>query len=826
MIAFLLFVAVSAPQIQLAPSPFRELRRMVPPGIVRETAIEFGDIDGDGDPDALAFLEGSFGPQLSFLRNDGHGRLELTERAELVPLPCYTTACLPSAPVSLGDVDGDGVLDALLGRHVYLGDGDGRFARIERRAIQSSSALFHARLVELEPGRPADIVAFERQSGAVYRNDGSGRFQITTALTGWTEERPVVADLDGDGLLDIAYADLLSGGVRVLQNQGDGIFGNEQVRAVPERPGELSVADFDGDGALDLLHSIGSILWNDGSGVFTDGFSSGITTYSRGQDVGDVNGDGAPDVVTSASYGIWLNDGAGGFVDGTSGIPSSVGSGAGSELRVLDLDRDGDLEIVTFGYNELELLLGDGRGQFAASGPAPIPTGFAGDAPQAFADVDGDGDQDALSGFDPFLWRNDGRGTMVPEPSAFGSTFGPGSAIAVADFDGDGDVDVIGSARRLYLNDGTGLFTEGPGRVPPLSTSFYVGLHDLGLLDVEGDGDLDVVVARSALSGSGYPNELWVNDGSGFFSASEPFPGAATPTYSVAAADFDGDGNVDVAFGNLGANELYLGDGAGAFQEASALLPQNTGWTRRLCAGDLDGDGQPDLYAGNQGGSPPTGPVYERYATPGVNDVYLNRGGSRFELAPTPPLADATFTAQMGDLDGDGDLDVVTAETIGRRRPMNLVVLINDGGGTLIPANLPRTQRVYFSLGDIDGDLDLDLFFGDGWYTNVTRQVARRQVARPGRPLELEIFGPAHGRYVLVGALELGTLPLGDLGLRLDPTSMVFAAQGGLSARGEAIESYLVPEDPALVRRSFYWQAVVGPVRAVTNVEITTPIAF
>ncbi|MEM7203355.1 MAG: VCBS repeat-containing protein [Planctomycetota bacterium] len=227
-------------------------------------------------------------------------------------------------------------------------------------------------------------------------------------------------------------------------------------------------------------------------------------------------------------------------------------------------------------------------------------------------DVDGDGDADLIVGNANFagepnrLYLNDGSGTMIDASGQLPSVVDITHALALGDVDGDLDLDLIvgnhgalssGAQNRLYLNDGAGMFVDATPQLPGSNDI----TRDLGLGDLDGDRDLDLVVANAGA------DRLLLNDGAGIFAdVSQPRLPAASQrlTFAVALADVDADGDLDLAFGDANifmpqTNRLYLNDGAGTFTDASAQLPADADYTVALVFGDVDGDGDPDLVCGN-----------------------------------------------------------------------------------------------------------------------------------------------------------------------------------------------------------------------------------
>ena len=233
------------------------------------------------------------------------------------------------------------------------------------------------------------------------------------------------------------------------------------------------------------------------------------------------------------------------------------------------------------------------------------------------------------------------------------------ASISLGDVDGDGDLDaVVANGRhwpgqnRIYINDGRAAFTLARPLGDELAGSYAVPLADL-----DGDGDLDVAVGNDRTR-----NLVFLNDGSGRFEAGAAF-GTPSSTRSLTLADLNGDGHTDILVVNRGRrNFIFHGDGAGAFGEG---VPFGTGddSTIDVAAADLDADGDLDLVLANRDG--------------GANAVHWNDDGSFARRTGFGTGGDETRGVAVGDVDGDGLPDIVTAN-IGEP---NAVYFNRSGGG-------------------------------------------------------------------------------------------------------------------------------------------------
>ena len=234
----------------------------------------------------------------------------------------------------------------------------------------------------------------------------------------------------------------------------------------------------------------------------------------------------------------------------------------------------------------------------------------------------------------------------------------------------------------------------------------------VSLGDLDGDGDLDIVLAK----GRHWPlhNLILRNDGKGSF-ATETFGTAADRTYSAALADLDGDGDLDIAVSNDNPDQklVYRNvDGQGRMQLAGTF--GEPAWnTRYITLADLNGDGRPDILAANRSSAP------ER---PAASYFCLNDGNAAFPRCQ--PLATQSATIIVAaDLDGDGAIDVAVPHRDGGQG----VIFWNHGEANFskpTPFGPPQSSMRAAAAGDLNGDGKPDLAAGDEktglyWFANL-----------------------------------------------------------------------------------------------------------
>lgn len=327
----------------------------------------------------------------------------------------------------------------------------------------------------------------------------------------------------------------------------------------------------------------------------------------------------------------------------------------------------------------------------------------------ALGDIDADGDLDMISagrvGQDAEIYLNDASGNFTSAQilNLTTSVTRTISSIALGDVDGDNDLDIVmgvsgAQGSMIYTNNGNGIFTDS-GQA--LGASFDTNSIALG--DIDGDGDLDMVQANAINGGSTnstIPNRVFINN-NGSFTDSGQSLGLANSS-SIALGDLNGDGDLDMVVGNLvSANLVYFNNGTGTFTDSGVnSLGTNTsgGTTSSVALGDLDGDGDLDLITGRRGGT---------------SQIYFNQNNSGIFTESSQDLGYADTTSIIiADIDGDADLDVI----LGNQDSFSSVY-INDGNGVFSEHSSSSSLGTFslqaMAIGDVDGDNDLDLITGN-----------------------------------------------------------------------------------------------------------------
>lgn len=541
------------------------------------------DFNGDGKLD-LGFTPTNTAGPFTVLPGVGDGKFG-------APMSSVTVGLNYIGPALMtGDFNGDGKRDVITASNILFGKGDGTFT--------------------LGPASPS---------------------------TGAT----VVADFNKDGKDDIA-AYTAGGGVSIGLGNGDGTFtAKGPTYAGIYGSATLDVTDIDGDGNLDLVVGQGQsglyVPPSNGQGIIMflmgngDGTFRGASAYPHAAGnggihgafaAGDFNKDGNIDVLSTTS-----NQG-----NSTTGLQLLLGNGKGvltpqdSDPAVTpyfvaaaDINGDGKLDAVTLttttdnsGNANLALvtLQGNGDGTFAAPvsyavGTSPPNGYFFSDL--ALGDTRATGKPDAVlyQNGSLYILQNNGDGTFA-SPVLLDTENGFQSVV-VGDVNGDGKADIVAltatpvnpfentNSVLVYLSQGNGTFAA-----PVTLAASLTDAQDLLLADVNKDGKSDIVLLSSSYTNSTSSLTSYLGHGDGTFAAGVTSALGGLYEVSLAAADVNGDGNLDVLIGaccgkTLGS--IALGNGDGTFASNYGISIAYS--TNSVGFADLNNDGRPDLLLSN-----------------------------------------------------------------------------------------------------------------------------------------------------------------------------------------------------------------------------------
>jgi FG-GAP-like repeat len=618
--------------------------------------------------------------------------------------------------VVLADVNGDGIPDATVVNFagntlsVLLGNGNGTFQAPQ--AFTTGSEPGAVQVADFNGDGKSDLVAVNVRdnSVSVLLGNGNGTFQAQQVFaTGLYPQSVAVGDVTGDGTEDLVVANRFSNNVSVLLGNGNGTFQAQQTFTAGALPFFVAVATVKGDGNAEIaVANYGSnntsVLLGNGNGTFQAQQTFAVGTKPNSVIFGDVNDDGVPDLAVankgSNTVSVLLGNG-----NGTFQAQQTFATGAEPcWLELADVNGDGkpDLAVSNYGGNTAGVLLGNGNGTFQAqqtlaTGGQPVAL--------AFGDVNGDGRSDLVV-------ANNASGTVSVFLNAGNGNFtGQVYTIATNDIT-DPYVVSINRASANPTNGATLQFTvtfsepvtgvdssdfqvvttgtvaSTLTQVTPVSASVYT--FTVGGITGNGTLGLNLVDNNSIHDLAGNP--LVQGSGAASFQSQTTVGSGATPVF-IAVADFNGDGQPDLAIANANPNtvSVLLGNGTGTFQSPQTFATANHPYA--VIAADVNGDGIPDLVAAN-------------YVSNSVS-VLLGNGNGTFQAQANFAAGSRPIYVKAGDFNNDGRVDLAVADKGGN----SLGVLLGNGNGTFqsLTAYAAGPQPIGLVVADVNNDGNADL---------------------------------------------------------------------------------------------------------------------
>lgn len=492
--------------------------------------------------------------------------------------------------------------------------------------------------------------------------------QSTTLAAGNTPQGVAVADFNHDGFPDMVVANQAANTIDVYLSTGPGTFAAPVTYPTGGGPTAVLAADLDNTGLQDIVitcknptANVIEVFLNLGNGTFNP-VVDGITNIVLGTGatpvaitMGDFNDDGHPDLATADMGGgtvtLFLSDASTNYTSYLVRSVSVPGAPAGITAGRFDTTGNTDLAVTDFSNDNVNILIGDGRGDFTVGTPVAVgskPTGI----------VAGDWNHD---GFLDLAAINSGTGIIsillgqgndkftVSSTASVSNAPTLGNSILAFDVDGDGNPDLLTanpkqSGVTVLISNGNGSF-ENPSYIPVPSGPAY-----LVAADFSRTGKPDLAVTQQ----NGASVSLLVNN-----TLPTPVPGGRSfnPPYvvstgygnmadSITTADFTGDGKADIAVAYLEDNavRVMIADGNGYFQPAKMYAVGKQPYD--VVSGDLNNDGYPDLVTAN--------------TADGTVSVLVNNGDGTgtFPAAQTYSVGKLPFQVAIGDLNGDGIPDL------------------------------------------------------------------------------------------------------------------------------------------------------------------------
>ena len=511
-------------------------------------------------------------------------------------------------------------------------------------------------------------------------------FEGPTIPVGVNLNRLLAADLDGNGRQDLVVtapaSSSLDSSIMVFAGNGDGSFGAGVRYASAAFPVDVALADLDGDGANELLHSNNGARSVSIREVGSGGLLSAAANLFASRDpgriaIGDLDRDGIVDAVVDGADYMSV------FYGGASLAADFAPVGLARGVQVSDFDRDGRLDVIARKTDGTELIIWPGRadggvGRATYHQTASIARNLAAGSLNGDAHVDFVVLTDSL---DVYLGAGDGSFTLASS-NAFTGT--QPSDVALGDLNRDGRTDVVTSMGRFHgieVRLGNGNGTLGAATNYVVRSEFPLG-RSVTLTDLNLDRNVDVVLAGPAaelnvLLGAG--DGTLVPSGTVILAAETRF---------VEDGDFDGDSRRDLAVGTATGVVTLRGQGDGSFAAPVAL---ETSTVNDVDVMDVDDDGAHDIVVTS----------FQELR------IHFGRGDGSFDAPVRLAASQSMLAAAIGDLNRDGQKDIAVTHAFNKE--LGFFQQEPDGTFRTLP-RVPTGERAdNLALADVDRDGTQDL---------------------------------------------------------------------------------------------------------------------
>ena len=651
--------------------------------------LAIGDLDRDGKPDIVT-------PDLTATTISVLPNTSTPGTISFATNVTFPTGTSPNN-VSIGDLDGDGKPDLAV-----TNNGSGNVSAFHNTSTAGS----------ITTSSFATKVDFPT---------GAGPFNVA------------IADLDGDGKLDLSVSNFTPNTVSVLRNTSTSGVINTSTFATAfdfntgTGPAEVAVGDLDGDGKPELVvenqtvDSLSVFKNTSTSGTINAGSFATRVDFPTGTTpsflaIADLDGDGRPEVATANQTGntVSIHHNIADPSTITSFTPTSGNVGSSITITGTNFDATPANNTVFFGATEATVTAAS-----ATSLTVTIPTGAT------FGPISVTVNNRTVISDDFFLPTYTGLDQTINTGTLASKVdFTAGTTVrnaAIGDLDGDGKSDMAApntgsNTVSVFRNTGTSGTINASSFAAKVDFTTGTGPTGIAIGDLDGDGKIDLAVANNnATTLSVFRNTS--TSGTVSFVAKVDFTTGTGPT-GIAIGDLDGDGKPDLAVANGGVSTVsaFRNTSTSGTIDATSFAAKvdftTTTQPARVAIGDLDGDGKPDLAVTNSGGGAGTTvSVLRNTSTSGTIDAASFAAKVDFTTGTGPQRV------AIGDLDGDGKPDLaVTNGGGGAGTTLSVFRNTSTSGTVSFDAKVDFTAGTNpngLAIGDLDGDGKPDLAVGN-----------------------------------------------------------------------------------------------------------------